>query len=141
LISDEQADYRKLAIAHSEQALARCDPDTYLLHNLHARLGVARDWAAALPAWEQAIALGDSMLDAAYTTVGRQSEAGTVAEAYRTAAYCCCGSVGAPTLITATPPLSLAARSRSCSRSKSLLIVSICARICVVRAAMACLSP
>jgi CHAT domain-containing protein/tetratricopeptide (TPR) repeat protein len=94
LIGDQRANYRRLAIAQYERTLERCDPDMYPALNLDARLGIARahfgarDWAAALPAWEQAIALGDSMLDAAYTTIGRQSEAGTVAEAYRGAAYC-----------------------------------------------------
>jgi CHAT domain-containing protein/tetratricopeptide (TPR) repeat protein len=94
LIGDQRADYHQLAVAHYEQVLAQCGADIYPQLNLDARLGIARahfaarDWAAALPAWEQAIALGDDMLDTAYTTIGRQSEAGTVAEAYRGAAYC-----------------------------------------------------
>ena len=42
-------------------------------------------------------------------------------------------SVAAPTLITATPPASLASRSCSFSRSKSEVVVSIWARICSMR--------
>ena len=42
-------------------------------------------------------------------------------------------SVAAPTLMTATPPASLASRSCSFSRSKSEVVVSIWARICSMR--------
>src|SRR5215213_4779907 len=42
-------------------------------------------------------------------------------------------SVAAPTLITATPPASLASRSCSFSRSKSEVVVSIWVRICSMR--------
>ena len=50
-------------------------------------------------------------------------------------------SVAAPTLITATPPASLASRSCSFSRSKSLVVVSIWARICSMRPLIAAASP
>ena len=42
-------------------------------------------------------------------------------------------SVAAPTLITATPPASFASLSWSFSRSNSLVVVSIAARICETR--------
>src|SRR6266545_3665919 len=45
-------------------------------------------------------------------------------------------SVGAPTLITATPPTSFASRSCSFSRSYSEVVSSICARNCRTRASM-----
>ncbi len=50
-------------------------------------------------------------------------------------------SVAAPTLITATPPASLARRSWSFSRSKSEVVFSIWARIWAMRSWMAFLSP
>ena len=50
-------------------------------------------------------------------------------------------SVAAPTLSTATPPESLARRSWSFSRSKSLVVSSICSLICDLRASMALESP
>ena len=50
-------------------------------------------------------------------------------------------SVAAPTLMTATPPASLASRSCSFSRSKSEVTVAIWLRIWAMRSAMACLSP
>ena len=50
-------------------------------------------------------------------------------------------SVAAPTLMTATPPASLARRSCSFSLSYSLVVTPIWARICATRSAMACLSP
>ena len=50
-------------------------------------------------------------------------------------------SVAAPTLMTATPPASLARRSCSFSRSKSEVAEAIWERIWATRSAMACLSP
>ena len=50
-------------------------------------------------------------------------------------------SVAAPTLMTATPPAILASRSWSFSRSYSLVVLPIWARIWATRSAMACLSP
>ena len=50
-------------------------------------------------------------------------------------------SVCAPTLMTQTPPASLARRSLSFSRSQSLSVFSISARICATRSATAWWSP
>ena len=50
-------------------------------------------------------------------------------------------SVAAPTLMTATPPASLARRSCSFSRSYSLVVTLACARICATRSAIACALP
>ena len=49
--------------------------------------------------------------------------------------------MAAPTLMTATPPDSLASRSSSFSRSQSESVASISARSCAVRASMASLVP
>ena len=50
-------------------------------------------------------------------------------------------SVAAPTLMTATPPDSLARRSCSFSLSYSEVVVSIWARICAMRLWMSSLAP
>jgi tetratricopeptide (TPR) repeat protein len=80
------------AIAHYQAIAAAAAPDSLqravALREVAQLYERAKRPQEAIAAWEQAIALGDSMLDAAYTTIGRQSEAGTVAEAYRGAAYC-----------------------------------------------------
>ena len=50
-------------------------------------------------------------------------------------------SVAAPTLMTATPPASLASRSCSFSRSKSEVVVSMAARIWFSRARISSVLP
>ena len=50
-------------------------------------------------------------------------------------------SVAAPTLMTATPPDSFALRSLSLSRSKSLVVSSIWASICLMRSSMSAFLP
>jgi hypothetical protein len=49
--------------------------------------------------------------------------------------------VAAPTLITATPPVSFASRSRSFSRSWSDVVSSIWARICLIRPSISFVLP
>jgi CHAT domain-containing protein/tetratricopeptide (TPR) repeat protein len=93
-IRGERGENLKQAVQHWEQALSFFTLDRFphdhrrIQRNLGHLYIAEGNWAAAYPAYADAIEAGSAVLAMAYTEIGRQAEVGETARLHAAAAYC-----------------------------------------------------